>query len=167
MKDREGKPRFSHLFQLTIDDVFIANKIEKNVRKLEGCLIRLGAYASLTGNIISVSFAKEILSEFVDGELEKKTSVSDIKKTVCDYYHLKEYDMISRKRNKSVVVPRQIAMYLCRELTDCSLPEIGKNFGGRDHTTILHAYEVVKIRKEKDPNLARDIVQIIERIRGI
>jgi len=121
---------------------FIAEKIKSNIRELEGALIRVVAYAKLVGGEITVGLVKEVLKGMVL-EDEVKVSVELIQKKVVEYFNIKLSDIKGKKRNRAVVYPRQIAMYLARDLTDYSLPEIGGFFGGRDHTTVLHACEKV------------------------
>jgi chromosomal replication initiator protein len=128
------------------DDValFLASSATSNIRELEGMLIRLGAYASLTGNEISLSMAREVLKDIIV-EKNKDITIEIIQKFVADYFNLKVSDLKSEKRLKNMVIPRQIAIYLCRELTKASYPEIGEKFGGKDHSTIIHS--VKKITK--------------------
>lgn len=129
------------------DDVsfFIASQFKSNVRELEGALIRVVAYGTLTSRKIDLALAKEILQASVTEE-ERKISMDKIQRLVADYFNLKVSELRSKRRTKSIAGPRQIAMYLIRELTAHSLPEIGEYFGGRDHTTVLHAYN--KIARE-------------------
>ena len=128
------------------DDVaiYIAGRIKSNIRELEGSLIRLIAYASLTGQEISLPLAQDVLKNILDHE-EKAVTIEIIQKFVADYYNLKMVDLKSRNNSKSVAMPRQIAMYLCKNLTNASLPEIGKSFGGKHHSTVIHS-----IRKVED-----------------
>lgn len=122
---------------------FLAEKIKSNIRELEGALIRVVAYAKLIGRDISVDLAKEVLKDMII-EGEKKITIDLIQKKVSEYFDIKLSDMRAKKRSKAVAYPRQIAMYLARQLTDYSLPEIGNQFGGRDHTTVIHAYEKIE-----------------------
>jgi chromosomal replication initiator protein len=133
------------------DDVaiFIAGKIKSNIRELEGSLIRLIAYASLTGQEISLGLAQEVLRNVLDRE-EKAITIEIIQKFVADYYNLKLGDLKSRNNSKSVVMPRQIAMYLCNSLTHASLPEIGRSFGGKHHSTVIHSIRKVEERRKRD-----------------
>lgn len=121
---------------------YIAEKIKSNIRELEGALIRVGAYAKLNNVNITLDIAKDVLKDMVIEE-EKKVTIEIIQKKVAEYFDIRLSDMKAKKRSKIVVYPRQIAMYLARELTSHSLPEIGEQFGGRDHTTVLHAYEKI------------------------
>jgi chromosomal replication initiator protein len=129
------------------DDValFLASSTTSNIRELEGMLIRLGAYASLTGNEISLSMAREVLKDIIV-EKNKDITIEMIQKFVADFFNLKISDLKSEKRLKTLVIPRQIAIYMCRELTKASYPEIGEKFGGKDHSTIIHS--VKKITKQ-------------------
>jgi chromosomal replication initiator protein len=115
---------------------FLAENMKSNIRELEGSLVRLGAYSSLTGQTITMDMAKNILRDIV-GEKRKIITMDDVEEAVAGRFHIKLSDMKSRRRSKTLVYPRQIAMYLCRELTNASFPEIGRHFGGKDHTTII------------------------------
>jgi chromosomal replication initiator protein len=128
---------------------FIASKIKSNIRELEGALIRVVAYCTLTGTKLDVKLAQEILKDSFREEAQK-FSIEEIQKTVADYFQIKVADLRAKKRTLSIVRPRQIAMFLVRELTGYSLPEIGEYFGGKDHTTVLHAYNKIAGEKEKD-----------------
>jgi chromosomal replication initiator protein len=121
---------------------YIAEKIKSNIRELEGALIRVVAYAKLNNINITLDIAKDVLKDMVIEE-EKKVTIELIQKKVSEYFDIRLSDMKAKKRSKIVAYPRQIAMYLARELTGHSLPEIGEQFGGRDHTTVLHAYEKI------------------------
>ena len=133
------------------DDVaiYIAGRIKSNIRELEGSLIRLVAYASLTGQEMSLSLAQEVLRNILDHE-EKAVTIEIIQKYVADYYNLKLADLKSRNNSKSVAMPRQIAMYLCKSLTHASLPEIGRSFGGKHHSTVIHSIRKVDDMRKKD-----------------
>lgn len=144
---------------------YIANTIKVNIRQLEGALIRVVAYASLTGNKITLTLAQEVLKDMVLQE-KKQIDIESIQKEVAQFYGLQPSDMYVKKRNKMVVFPRQIAMFLVRELTNYSLPEIGKAFGGRDHTTVMHACQKIENSSQKDPNLKYSIDQIKKRLMG-
>jgi len=127
------------------DDValFLACSSTTNVRELEGMLIRLGAFSSLTGNEISLGMAQDVLKDIIVDKT-REISVEMIQKHVADYFKLKIADLKSDKRLKALVVPRQIAIYICRELTKCSYPEIGEKFGGKDHSTIIHSFKKIE-----------------------
>ncbi len=146
------------------DDIFfyVASNIKSNVRKLEGALSRLTAYISLMKTPLNLEIAEAILSDMISSEESKKITLEDIQKKVAEYFDIRVSDMMSKKRPHSIVFPRQIAMYLSRTIVGSSLPEIGDAFGGRDHTTVLHATKTIKTRLEKDEGL-RKIVSHIER----
>jgi chromosomal replication initiator protein len=135
------------------DDVaiYIAGRIKSNIRELEGSLIRLIAYASLTGQQISLSLAQEVLKNILDHD-EKAVTIETIQKYVADYYNLKLADLKSRNNSKSVAMPRQVAMYLCKSLTHASLPEIGRSFGGKHHSTVIHSIRKVEDLRKREPN---------------
>lgn len=131
---------------------FIAEKIKSNIRELEGALIRVVAYCTLTNSKIDVRLAQEILKDAFKEEAQKFT-IEGIQKVVADYFNVKVSDLRAKKRTASIVRPRQIAMFLVRDLTAHSLPEIGEFFGGKDHTTVLHACNKIAAEKEKDVSL--------------
>ncbi len=135
---------------------FLANKIVSNIRELEGALNRVVANAVLVGREITVESAKEVLVDLIRNN-DKKISVDDIQKKVSGYYDIKIADMSSPRRLKQVTVPRQVAMYLCKQLTSLSLPDIGRKFGGRDHTTVLHSVRKVEELLSKDSKMVSDI----------
>jgi chromosomal replication initiator protein len=127
--------------------LYIAGRIKSNIRELEGSLIRLIAYASLTGREISLELTHEVLKNVIDQD-EKTVTIESIQKFVSDHYQLKVGDLKSRNNSKSVAAPRQIAMYLCKALTTASLPEIGRSFGGKHHSTVIHSIKKVdELRK--------------------
>jgi len=133
------------------DDVslFIAGRIKSNIRELEGSLIRLLAYASLTGRDLSMPLAEEVLRDVLRQE-ERVVTIDRIQKFVADYYQLKMVELKSRNNSKSVAMPRQVAMYLCKSLTNASLPEIGKSFGGKHHSTVIHSIRKVEELRQRD-----------------
>ncbi len=122
---------------------FIADHIQSNIRELEGALTRVVAYSSLQNTPISVSLAQEALMDILALAEPQPITIDHIQKIVSEYYSLQIKDMFSKKRTQNIAFPRQIAMYLARELTDASLPQIGEEFGGRDHTTVIHAYNKI------------------------
>jgi chromosomal replication initiator protein len=129
--------------------MYIAGRIKSNIRELEGSLIRLIAYASLTGQEITLPLTQEVLKNIAQHE-EKAVTIEIIQKFVADYYNLKMADLKSKNNSKSVAMPRQIAMYLCKSLTHASLPEIGRSFGGKHHSTVIHSIrKVEELRKTK------------------
>lgn len=142
---------------------FLSTTMKSNIRELEGSLVRLGAYASLTGQVISLDLAKNVLKDLI-GDKKKVVAMDDIQEAVCAQFHVKLAELKSRRRSKTLVHPRQIAMYLCRELTDASYPEIGRQFGGKDHTTIIHACRQVTKAKETDTGLQTTIESLKEQI---
>ena len=133
------------------DDVamYIAGRIKSNIRELEGSLIRLIAYASLTGREISLELTHEVLKNVIDQD-DKAVTIESIQKYVSDYYQLKVGDLKSRNNSKSVAMPRQIAMYLCKSLTHASLPEIGRSFGGKHHSTVIHSIKKIEDMRQKN-----------------
>lgn len=139
---------------------FIAKRIRSNVRELEGVLKRVIANAHFTGSAITLDFVQEALKDLLALQ-EKLVSIDNIIKTVCDYYKIKVSELLSKRRNRSLARPRQIAMALCKELTNHSLPEIGDAFGGRDHTTVLHACRLIKTLTEKGADLAEDFSNLV------
>jgi chromosomal replication initiator protein len=141
--------------------VYIANKIQSNIRELEGALIRVVAYSSLTGKEVVPELVQEALKDILPENKPKEISIELIQQAIADHFHIKMEDFKAKKRTRAIAYPRQIAMYLARELTDCSLPKIGEEFGGRDHTTVLHAYEKISQERSQDANLNRTITEII------
>lgn len=139
----------------------IAEKIQSNIRELEGAFNRVVAYANLTGQKISRDLAKRVLMDVFAYNDDKEITPALIKKQVCKYFNIKQSDIESSKRSRNLAYPRQIAMYLCRELTELSLPKIGEQFGNKDHTTVLHACD--KISGELASN--NDLKQIIETLK--
>ena len=142
---------------------FLATTMKSNIRELEGSLVRLGAYASLTGQTITLEMAKNVLRDLI-GTKKKIVSMDDIQETVGARFHVKIADLKSRRRSKTLVHPRQIAMYLCRELTDSSYPEIGRQFGGKDHTTIIHACKQIIKAKDSDSVFSATLESLKEQI---
>ena len=141
----------------------IAKKIQSNIRELEGALIRIVAYSSLTNGEINEALAEEALKDIITNIKPKIVSASTIKEAVGIFYNIKIEDFTAKKRNRSIVYPRQIAMYLCREITDLSLPKIGEEFG-RDHTTIMHAHEKISKEIQIDPSLKSIIEDLTNKI---
>jgi chromosomal replication initiator protein len=148
------------------DDVAIytAGKIKSNIRELEGSLIRLVAYASLTGREISLPLAQEVLKKVLSHE-EKAVTIDMIQKYVADFYQLKVQDLKSRNNSKSVALPRQIAMFLCKLLTSASLPEIGKSFGGKHHSTVIHSIRKIEDLRRRDEDFNTLINNFVESFR--
>lgn len=129
--------------------LFLANSVSSNVRELEGFLIRIGAYASLTSTPVSLAMAKDVLKDILVDK-NRELTVEEIQKTVAAHFGVKVSDLKSPKRLKALVLPRQLAMYLSRQLTSCSFPEIGERFGGKDHSTIIHAIKKIERQLEDD-----------------
>ena len=146
--------------------VFIAKKIESNIRELEGALIRVAAYSSLTNREINMELTQEALKDFFSNSKPRIITVDLIKKVISEYYSIKVEDFKSKKRTRAIAFPRQVAMYLARELTDLSLPKIGEEFGGRDHTTVLHAYDKISSEIKTDESLKMAIDEIQKRLYG-
>ena len=139
--------------------LFLANSISSNVRELEGYLIRIGAYASLTSTSVSLQMAKEVLKDILV-EKNRELTIEEIQKTVAAHFNIKVSDLKSPKRLKALVLPRQIAMYLSRNLTSASYPEIGERFGGKDHSTIIHAIKKIEKMIEDDFQLRSTITTL-------
>jgi chromosomal replication initiator protein len=141
--------------------MYIAGRIKSNIRELEGSLIRLIAYASLTGREISLELTQEVLKNVIDQD-DKAVTIDTIQKFVSDYYQLKVTELKSKNNSKSVALPRQIAMYLCKTLTHASLPEIGRSFGGKHHSTVIHSINKVEDLRKKDPDFNSLIANFLE-----
>ena len=144
--------------------VYIATKIKSNIRELEGALIRTVAYSSLTNREISVELAAEALKDIISNEENKQVTIDLIQDVVSNYFNLKIEDLKSSRRTRNIAFPRQIAMYLSRKLTDMSLPKIGEEFGGRDHTTVIHAYEKISTNLKNDESLRNVINDLTKKI---
>ncbi len=145
--------------------IYIAKKIQANIRELEGALIRIVAYSSLTNSDITVDLASEALKEIFSSK-PKQLNIPLIKEVVSKRYNVKLEDFDSKKRTRAIAYPRQIAMYITRELTDLSLPRIGEEFGGRDHTTVMHAHEKISNDIKADTNLKELIESLIKELKG-
>ena len=144
---------------------FIAKHIQSNVRELEGALKRVLAYANFAGHALSPELAREALKDVLAIQF-RQVSIENIQKTVADYYKLKVSEMYSKKRSRNVARPRQVAMALAKELTQLSLPDIGEAFGGRDHTTVLHACRKIAELKVESPELNRDFEALLQVLRS-
>ncbi|WP_163969268.1 chromosomal replication initiator protein DnaA [Oceanobacillus halotolerans] len=147
--------------------LYIANQIDTNIRELEGALIRVVAYSSLVNQDIDASLAADALKDIIPSRKPKVVTIKGIQEVVGEKYNVKLEEMLAKKRTKSIAFPRQIAMYLSRELTDFSLPKIGEEFGGRDHTTVIHAHEKIAKMMENDTLLSKEIEEIKEQIKSI
>jgi chromosomal replication initiator protein len=144
--------------------LFIAGKVKTNIRELEGSLIRLIAYASLTGRDIDLSLAQEVLRDLLEAE-GKPISIEMIQQMVADRFSLRPSDIKAKNNSKSIAVPRQVAMYLCKTLTDASLPEIGKGFGGKHHSTVIHSIRKIEQLRKTDPDFDRLINSLLQAFR--
>lgn len=143
--------------------VYIANKIQSNIRELEGALIRVVAYSSLTNKEVSVDLANEALKDIISNK-SKQITIELIQDVVASYFNLRLDDFKSKRRTRNVAFPRQIAMYLARKLTDLSLPKIGDEFGGRDHTTVIHAFEKISSDLTTDEGLKETIRELNKKL---
>jgi len=144
---------------------FIAKRIRSNVRELEGALRRVIANSRFTGRPITLEFTKEALRDLLSLQA-KLVTVENIQKTVADYYKVRLADLLSKRRSRSVARPRQVAMALAKELTSHSLPEIGDAFGGRDHTTVLHACKRIKGLRDTEPRVREDYSNLLRTLAG-
>jgi len=143
---------------------FLASKVKSNIRELEGCLIRLGAQASLTDKPVDKEMAMTILRDIIEEE-EKPLTVDHIQKIVCEHFAIKLSDMKARKRTKEVALPRQIAMYLSKHLINLSLNDIGKNFGGKDHATVIYACKQIEEKRSQDETFNRMIENLLRKLK--
>lgn len=139
--------------------LLIASRLRANVRELESCLTRLGAYASLNARGINDELAEKVLEQLLN-ERQQTLTTPRIQQAVAAYFELKVSDLKSKRRHRSITLPRQIAMYLCRELTDATLPEIGRCFGGRDHTTVIHSCTKITALETRDDHLSHTLKQL-------
>lgn len=147
--------------------VYIASRIDNNIRELEGALIRVVAFASLTNQIITNELATRALKDVFPTGKTKQITLELIQEIVASYFKIKVDDLLAKKRTRNLAFPRQIAMYLCRELTDTSLPRIGEMFGGRDHTTVIHAHDKISRERNEDMKLNNTIKELIKRIESM
>jgi len=144
--------------------VYIASRIDNNIRELEGALTRVVAYASLNHQPVTTDLVAEALKNVFPANKSKEITLEVIQEIVASYFKIRIDDLNAKKRTHNLAFPRQIAMYLCRELTDTSLPQIGSCFGGRDHTTVIHAYEKIGQQRNEDSKLDHTIKELIQRI---
>lgn len=140
--------------------LYIANQVDTNIRELEGALIRVVAYSSLVNTDVSPELAAEALKDIMPNSKPRMISILDIQTATGEHFNIRLEDFSAKRRTKSIAFPRQVAMYLSRELTDFSLPKIGEEFGGRDHTTVIHAHEKISSLIKTDQQLQQDIKQI-------
>lgn len=143
---------------------WLAKKIKSNIRELEGCLIKLAAHSSLTGAPITIEMAKTVLKDVISDE-DRIVTPELIQKTVAETFGLKVQDLKLKRRTKEVAIPRQVAMFLARELTELSLSDIGKHFGGKDHSTVIYACKQVQERMSKDENFKNIVKSLIEKLK--
>ncbi len=143
--------------------IFIASNIKSNIRELEGLLLRIIAYSTFTHREINLELAKEVLKEFTYNKT-KNFTIPTIIKTVSTHFNVKVPDLKSRKRSRDISVPRQIAMYLCREYTKASLPEIGKHFGGKDHTTVLFSHKKITKMVSENNDMSKAVQEVVQKI---
>jgi len=140
--------------------IFIAERVKTNIRKLEGCLVSLIAHVALFKEKLDMDSIKEALKDILPEKEHELITIGLIQKVVSEYYNIKEENIKSKNRTKTVAFPRQIAMYLCRELTDASFPEIGGNFGGKDHTTVMYAWRKINDLKDKNKDLSSELEKL-------
>lgn len=145
--------------------IFIAERVRSNLRKLEGALTRLAAHSSMTRQPITMESARQLLGPFMIGDEPKKISIEKIQMAVCNCFDITLHEMTGPNRSRKYAVPRQIAAYLSRELTDCSFPDIAHKFGGRDHSSIIHAHRKVKLDMVRDLHLQNRIKQLARSIK--
>ena len=138
---------------------FLARKITSNVRELEGALNRIVAYSTLVGKPIDLDFARQVLADVLKAH-DRKVTIDEIQRKVADYYAIKLSDLLSARRAREVARPRQVAMFLAKRLTPRSLPDIGRRFGGRDHTTVMHAVKRIEELRADDSELDADITRL-------
>ena len=139
--------------------IFLASNIDSNVRELEGSLTRLGAFASLTKTSITIDLVKEVLQNTLKSS-RREVTIENIQKSICDYFNIKIGDLKAKRRTRDIAVPRQVAMYLCRKYTSTSFPAIGYKFGGRDHSTVIHASKTVEKKIKEDPYMQATIEKL-------
>lgn len=153
--------------KIDLDDevaYFLASKIKSNIRELEGSLIKLAAHSTLTGSTIDLSMAKRVLRDFFHDD-DKPVTVEQIQKAVCEFYGIRLQDIKARKRTKEIAIPRQIAMYIAKKLTELSLSDIGKAFGGKDHATVIYAYKQIEVKTQKDESFHRIVENLMGRLK--
>jgi chromosomal replication initiator protein len=143
---------------------FLASRIKSNIRELEGSLIRIAAQSSLTGEEITLETTRKILKDIIHDD-ERPVTIEMVQKIVCEFYNMKLSDIKAKRRTKDIALPRQIAMYLAKQATHSSLSEIGKNFGGKDHATVIYACKQIEERKTKDETFHRIIENLLQKIK--
>ncbi|TMW71999.1 chromosomal replication initiator protein DnaA [Alteribacter natronophilus] len=147
--------------------LYIANQIDTNIRELEGALIRVVAYSSLINQDMNADLAAVALKDIIPNSKPKTITIQDVQKLVAETFEVRIEEMKAKKRTKTVAFPRQIAMYLSRELTESSLPKIGGEFGGRDHTTVIHAHEKISRLLSTDQDLQKQVQEITEQLKSL
>jgi chromosomal replication initiator protein len=145
--------------------LYIASNIRSNVRELEGALIRLVAHSSLIGTNITLPYAQQVLKNFIDSQ-QRKVTIEAIQKAVAEQFGLRLVEIKAKNNSRAIVYPRQIAMYLAKHLTEASLPEIGRQFGGKHHTTVLHSVEKIDEARKSDKDLNRLVNKLTEQLGG-
>jgi len=143
----------------------LASRITNNVRELEGALTRLTAFSHLTKKSIDIDMAKNVLREQLH-VVVRSITIEDIQKKIADYYGIAPKEMKSNRRTRNIAFPRQVAMYISKELTQASLPEIGSCFGGRDHTTVLYAHRKIDAQRQEDRPFDDEISHLLKTLRG-
>ncbi len=144
---------------------FLARKITSNVRELEGALNRVIAYAELVGRPVTLDLVREVLADLLRAN-DRKITVDEIQRAVAEYYNLRLSELLSARRSRNIARPRQVAMYLAKQLTERSLPEIGRRFGGRDHTTVIHAVRKIEELRRQDSALDEDIHRLTRQLQS-
>ena len=162
VKKLEGMPQAKVPQEVVM---FLARRISANVRELEGALNRVVAYAMLTGRAIDMDFTQETLADLLRAT-QRRITIEEIQRRVCEHYRIKQAEMSSARRAREVARPRQVAMYLAKQLTPRSLPEIGRRFGGRDHTTVIHAVRQIEKLRQTDAELDADVRLLIRQLEG-
>lgn len=143
---------------------FLATRIKSNIRELEGCLIRIAAQATLSGEEINLETTKKILRDIVT-DVDRPVTVEMVQKIVCDFYGISLSDIKAKRRTKDISMPRQVAMYLCKQTTGASLNDIGKHFGGKDHATVIYACKQIEERRSKDETFSRAVENLLQKIK--
>ena len=143
----------------------LATNITTNIREIEGAYTKVVAYASLMNMPITIETAKKALDDMGNVVHSRQITFESITQAVAEYYHIKMDELFTKKRTQNIAYPRQIAMYLCRELADMSYPRIGEQFGGRDHTTVIHAYEKISKNSKSDLSLQNDLQKLTEKLK--
>jgi chromosomal replication initiator protein len=161
----QKKADSEHVMLPTDVALYIASNIRSNVRELEGALIRLTAYVSLTGGELTLQTAQDVLKNVIDSQVRKVT-IESIQKAVSEQFGLRAGEIKTKNNSRQIVYPRQIAMYLAKQLTEASLPEIGRQFGGKHHTTVLHSVDKIDQARKTDKDLNRMLNKLTESLSG-